>query len=279
MLSSKPGDVLLSAIKYAILVAFLLVTIAPFYWALVSSLKLPEELFSPRPSPIPRHLAWENYVALFTKTELPRWMFNSAVVAFGSTLLGVFFCSLAGFAFSKYRFRGSNVLFWIVLCSVSIPQVVTLVPVFSLMAHIGWRNSYQALIVPGAVNAFGIFLMRQYMQSVPDELLDACRMDGCSEFGIFWRVILPVVRPALGALAIFLWLTSWSNYLWPLVMIDSSDMFTMPLGLATLYANPWNIEYGPLMAGSVMSVLPIVAVFVAMQKQFIAGLTQGAVKS
>jgi len=266
-------------LKYAVLILFLLFTLAPFYWAVAASLKLPQELFAPQPSLIPRHPVMQNYVALFRQTELPRWMLNSAIVAVGSTLLGVFFCSLAGFAFGKYSFRGKDLLFLVVLGSVSIPQAVTIVPAFALMARIGWLNSYRALILPGAANAFGIFLMRQYMQSIPDEIMDAGRIDGCTEIGIFWRLILPVIRPALGALAIFLFLTAWTSYLWPLVMLSSSSMYTMPLGLATLYANPWNIEYGMLMAGAVISVLPIIIVFVLMQKQFIAGLTQGAVKA
>ncbi|MCL5074611.1 MAG: carbohydrate ABC transporter permease [Chloroflexi bacterium] len=278
MSRTNTSNPLLNTLIYTILIIFLLLTIAPFYWTVVSSLKEPAELFSPRPSLIPQKPILDNYFHLLKTTELSRWMLNSGVVAAGSTLLGIFFSSLAGYAFSKYRFAGRDFLFWVVLSSVSIPQLVTIIPMFALMARIGWLNTFQALIIPGAANAFGIFLMRQYIDSVPDELLDASRIDGCSEFQIYWQVILPVVRPALGALAIFLWLTSWNSYLWPLVMLHTSDMYTMPLGLATLYANPWNIEYGPLMAGSILSILPIMIIFIAMQKQFIVGLTQGAVK-
>lgn len=280
----RGGNVLLGRSKvglfvvYVVLVVFLLFTLAPFYWVVVCSLKSAGELFTPNPRLFPEHPTLENYASLVKGTRFLKWVLNSVVVSAGSTVLGGFFCSLAGFAFCKYQFRGKNMLFWVILGSVAIPQMVTLIPMFALMSRLGWVDTYQALILPGAVNAFGIFLMRQYMATVPDELMDASRIDGCSEFQIFLKVVLPIVKPGLGALAVFLWLTSWTSYLWPLVMTSTEEMYTIPLGLATLYANPWNIDYGPLMAGAALSVLPVVILFLSMQRQFIAGLTEGAVK-
>jgi len=193
--------------------------------------------------------------------------------------LGICLCSIAGYAFAKYDFKGKNLIFWMILGTVAIPQFVTIIPIFVIMVRSKLIDTYGALILPFSVNAFGMFLMRQYIAgAVPDALLDAARIDGCSEIGLLFRVVFPVVKPGLAILAIFLWLDSWSSYFWPLIMLKSQNRFTVPLGLATLYANPWNIRYELLMVGAFLSTLPMILVFVFMQENFVSGLTKGALK-
>lgn len=264
---------------YVVLLVLSLFSFIPFYWMANLSFKGEAEFFDPKPSFFPREFTIGNYLNLVSKTQFPRWVINSFIVSTLTVVLGLFICSLAGFAFAKYQFKGKKWLFWLILTSVAIPETVIIIPVFRLMVNLRVVDTYFALVLPFAMNVFGIFLMRQYIaMAFPDELMDSARIDGSSEFGIFWRLVIPVVRPGLGVLAIFLWLHSWSSYFWPLIMLRSRHMFTLPLGLATLYADPWNLQYGWLMAGSVISTLPIMALFLLAQEQFISGLTAGAIK-
>jgi ABC-type glycerol-3-phosphate transport system permease component len=262
---------------YALLLLGTVLTFGPFYWMVVSSLKPQGEIFTATLKLIPSNPTLEHYHHLVTRTGFVRWTFNSIVFALGTTALSLFFSSLAGFAFAKYEFRGKRLLFAIVLASVSIPQFVTIIPVYGLMVKLGLVNTYWGLILPFSVNALVIFLMRQYILGIPSELLDAARIDGSSEFGIFHRVIVPVIRPAMGAAGIFVFLTTWNQYLWPLIMVQSNDMMVAPVGLATL-STLYVIEYGQIMAGATLSTLPILVLFVVMQEQFVAGLTSGALK-
>ena len=202
---------------------------------------------------------------------------NSLVVALASTVLGLLFCSLGGYAFAKFDFPGKTVMFWVVIASVSIPAFTTVIPLFGWLAKLGLLDTYIVLILPFAANAFGIFLMRQYAMAVPNELLDAGRMDGAGEFRLYWSVVLPLLRPALGTVGVLIFIASWNSYIWPLVMMRSDEMLTLPVGVATLKGDQLP-EYGMLMAASVLSSVPIIIAFLIMQRQFIAGLTQGAVK-
>jgi ABC-type glycerol-3-phosphate transport system permease component len=262
---------------YAALIVGTILTIGPFYWMAVSSLKPPGEIFTATLQLVPSQPTFEHYRTLLARTPFLRWTFNSIVFALGTTALSLFFSTLAGFAFAKYEFRGKRMLFAIVLASVSIPQFVTIIPVYGLMVKLGLTNTYWGLILPFSVNALVIFLMRQYIGGIPSELLDAARIDGSSEFGIFYRVIVPVIRPAMGAAGIFVFLTTWNQYLWPLIMVQSNSMMVAPVGLATL-STLYVIEYGQIMAGAMLSTLPILVLFVLMQEQFVAGLTSGALK-
>ncbi|MEO8395203.1 MAG: carbohydrate ABC transporter permease, partial [Chloroflexota bacterium] len=203
---------------------------------------------------------------------------NTLAVALSNVVLQVFLCSLAGFAFAKYRFRGRSVLFTLVLGTVMIPVSVQLVPNYLLMAKLSWLNTLLPLIIPSAANAFGIFWMRQYMYSVPDELLDAARLDGSSEFGLYWRIVLPVVRPALGALALFVFTTSWNDFLLPLVYLRSEETFTVQLMIDHIFRVRFAQNFDLLMSASVLAIIPMTVLFFALQKQFIAGLTMGSVK-
>ena len=218
-----------------------------------------------------------NYRNLWKKVPYNRYFVNSVFIATASTLLTLFFCSLGGYAFAKYQFRGQKILFGILLASMMVPFQVLLVPLFGLMYDIGWLNSYKAIVIPFSVGAFGVFLMRQFIVTIPSELLDAARIDGCSEFGIYYRIVLPIIKPALGALTIYSFLGSWNGYLWPLIILRDEAKYTLPIGLANL-VGIYRQDYGILMAGTLLSLMPIVILFLAMQREFVQGITLGGVK-
>lgn len=214
----------------------------------------------------------------WTSHGYPRWFLNSLLVALTTVLLGVFFDSLAAFAFAKFNFPGRDILFAVLLLTVMIPYPVTLVPTFFIFAKLGLYNTYAALIIPGLVSAFGIFLVRQYLQSVPDDMIDAAHVDGAGDFNVYWHVILPTARPVLAALAVFRFIFQWNTYLYPLVLTNRDSMKTLQLGLATLEDAHGSIDYGLQMAGAAIAVVPVLVIYMFMQKHFISGITMGAVK-
>lgn len=269
---------LLNVLLYALLLGIAIAVITPFYLMIASSFRPEGDITSPSQSLVPNRFVLENYSYLLKNTLFTRWFANTVIVAGGMTILGLFLCSLGGFGFAKYNFRGRDVLFLIIIGSVTIPQVVTIVPVFAMMAGLGLLNTYWVLILPHAPNAFGLFFMRQYISSVPDDMIEAARIDGCSEFRIYWQIVLPVIKPALGALSILLFLHGWMAYLWPLVMTNSDRMLTVPVGIATMYNSMDRTLYGSMLAAAAISTAPILIVFLLAQKAFIAGLTIGATK-
>ncbi len=263
---------------YAILIVAAFLSLVPFYWMIMSSFKPLNDILTIPVTVVPPHFTLDNYSNLLTQTLFLRSVLNTLVVAGSSMVLQVFLCALAGFAFAKYRFRGRNLLFTLVLGTVMIPVSVQLVPNYILMAKIGWLNTLLPLIIPTAANAFGIFWMRQYMYSVPDELLDAGRLDGASEFGLFWRIVVPVVRPALSALALFVFTTSWNDFLLPLVYLRSQETFTVQLMIDSIFRVRFQQNFDLLMSASVLAVIPMTLLFFTLQQQFVAGLTLGSVK-
>ena len=204
---------------------------------------------------------------------------NSVVVAVTVTLGNLAFCSMLGYAFAKIDFAGRTWLFRLVLATLMIPGMVLLVPLFVLVSRIGLVNTYPALILPFLAGPFGVFLMRQFMQGIPDELIDAARVDGAGEFRIFLRVVMPLCKPALATLAILTFLGSWNNFLWPLVAASTEDMYTLPVALALYSVGQNSTNYGLLLAGSVVVVLPILVVFFALQRHFVQGLATTGLKS
>jgi len=279
LLTKGKSNILSKLLIYFLITLLAIITLLPFFWMIVCSLKSNADFYNPVASLFTQNPIVDNYINLFKKTNFARWLLNSFLVSILSTVLGLAICSMAGFAFAVYKFKFKNLIFWTVLISVAIPEIVTIIPVFKLMVRIGLIDNYLSLVFPYAVSMFGIFMMKQYIaSSFPKDLLDAARIDGLSEFGIYLKVVLPVIRPGLAVLGIYIWLTSWSGYFWPLIMLKSRDMMTMPLGLATLYANPWNLEWGIMMAGSFLSTLPIIILFLVAQEQFISGITSGAMK-
>ena len=274
----RHGDLLIKGASYGALIALCIFMVFPFVWMLVSSFKPFEEIFAGRTF-LPQNPTFDNYTRLFTQHDALRKFWNSFYIATTSTALSVFLCALGGYAFAKFRFPGRNLLFTLMLASMTIPFAVLLVPLFVMMRNVfGWIDTPWPLIIPGAANAFGIFFMRQYMLSVSDDMLDAARIDGASEFSIFLRVVLPTSLPGLASLGIIFFMASWNNFLWPLAVLRSEQMHTVPIMLNSLQGPPGRTAFDLLMAGSVASVIPMLIVFFLLQRYLIAGITAGSVK-
>ncbi|MEJ7652206.1 MAG: carbohydrate ABC transporter permease [Chloroflexia bacterium] len=261
----------------AVLLLLVVLTALPFLFMAFSAFKPNSEIFGEPITLFPRDWTILNMQDLLATVPFARWFINTVIVAVLGTILTVTLSSLAGFAFAKYDFWGKNVLFTLMLVTILIPFQVLLVPQFQIIRTLGWFNTYQALIVPGAVSAFGIFLMRQYTISLPNELLDAARVDGASEFTIWWRVIFPLVRPGLAVLAILSFTNNWNDFFWPLIVTTEPSMFVINLGIASL-VGPYDYQYGILLSGALLASLPVIIVFLFFQRQFLEGLTAGAVK-
>lgn len=266
-----------------VLVALGLVTVFPYLFNILASFKPNSEIFSLPVSVFPKKWQLANYPDLFALYPYARWLANSIIIATGSTVISLLVCSLAAFALAKYKFRGNGPVFSIVLTTMAFPIAMLLIPLFLQLARLKLLNTYWALLLPFAASPFGVFLIRQYIVAVDDALLDAARIDGCSEFGIYWRIILPVIRPALGVWAIIAFTNSWNDYLWPSVAMSDMNMFTVPVGLAGLGGGMGaqtmtNTPYGSIMAGATIAILPVLLLFIIAQRQFITGLKAGAVK-
>jgi ABC-type glycerol-3-phosphate transport system permease component len=263
---------------YLVLLATTAFMVFPFVWMLVSSLKPFEEIFA-GDSFLPEHWTFQNYVSFFDQRNAARSMWNSFYISTSATLLALLLCAMGGYGFAKFRFPGRGFFFGFVIATLAIPFVVTLVPLFVMMRNtFHWIDTPWPLIVPGAASAFGIFFMRQYMLSIPNELLDAARVDGAGELRIFARIVLPLTAPALVALGIIFFIASWNNFLWPLVVLPSPENWTLPLTLRSLQGPPGRTPYDILMAGSVVSTVPLIVVFLVLQRRLIAGIMAGTVK-
>jgi ABC-type glycerol-3-phosphate transport system permease component len=254
--------------------------VIPLYWLLVSSFKPIEHLA--QLSVLPAVVTLDNYVQAFNSL-VPRWLLNTLFITVLTTVLGLAVAALAAFGFARYPFRGRTVLFAVVLISLAIPEYASVLPQFLIMRQFGLLNTYAAVILPMAANALALFLLRQYFSQLPEDLFDAARLDGASEFRAFLTIGVPLVAPGLGAAGLILFLSAWNAYLLPLVMLNRSEEFTIPVGLAFLHSqlnvgymehSPW----GPVIAGTVLSILPIIVCLLLMQRFFIRGLTAGAVK-
>jgi multiple sugar transport system permease protein len=210
--------------------------------------------------------------------EYGRYYLNTALVTGASMFLVLFTDALAAYAFAKFNFRGKNLLFWIMIGTMLLPIYATLIPSFWLFSKLKLINSYAALIIPGVIDAYGIFLLRQYMESIPDELLDAAKVDGAGAFRRFWQIVVPLSRPALGTLAIFKFLGVWNDYLWPLVVIRQPTMYTLTLGIASMEVRQGLVVTGSQMAASVLATIPVLILVLIAQRQFLRGLTVGAFK-
>ena len=251
--------------------------LVPFYWLVVASTHRTRDIFSNPPNLVPGDQLWTNLYNLFTEAHFGAALQNSLLIALLYALFGAVVCTMAGYAFAKFSFYGQNVLFGMVLVILALPSQVTLVPLFQIMVSLGWLNTYQALILPNLALPFGIFLMRQTMQAVPDELIQAARVDGAGEFRIFLQIVLPTMRPALAALGIFMFMGQWNDFVYPLIVLRTPDAYTVPVALATLQGVS-TTDYGQLLAGTAMSVLPVLGMFLFLQRQFVAGILAGAIK-
>lgn len=256
-----------------------LMMLIPFYFMFVFATHTRADIFTLPPPLWFGNEFFTNLALLNSKIPFWRNLGWSLYVAIMSTVLTLFFCSMAGYAFALMKFRFKNYIFAMVLGTMLVPSFMNMIPSFMIMDLLGWIDEHRALYLPTAANAFGIFLMRQFaLSAVPPELLDAARIDGCSEFGIYWRIVLPLLKPALGTLGLITFISSWNNFMGPLIVMRSIENYTLPLALRTLQS-PVNTEWGALMAGSAIATLPLIILFVLSSKQLIAGMTAGAVKS
>lgn len=273
--TSPPGRTAWSPGRLALhagLIAGSVIMVLPFVWMISTSLKAPHEVFTYPPVWIPDPPVWDNYRQAVSVMPFGRFYLNSLIVAVGVTVLQLLTSSLAAFAFARLRFRGREVIFLLYLATLMIPFQVTMIPNFILMRFFGWFDSYQALILPPAFSAFSTFLMRQFFLGIPRELDDAARLDGASSFRIWWQIIVPLSSPVIAALTIFTFLNSWNDFLWPLVITNSLEMRTLPVGL-TAFQGQYKVEWHLLMAGSVIAILPVLVVYVIGQKSFVQGIT------
>jgi multiple sugar transport system permease protein len=263
---------------YVVLGLGLLATLTPFLWMLLGSFKPEAELQRVPPTWWPQAPGLQNYRELFDRLDFPRFFANSLVVAVTVTLGNLVFCSMLGYALAKLEFAGKRVLFGLVLGMLMVPGVVTFVPLFVLISNLGMVNTFPGLILPFLATPLGVFLMRQFISGLPDELLEAARIDGAGEWRIFSRVIMPLCGPPLATLGILTFLGSWNNFLWPLVVAQSEDKYTLPVALALYSVGQNATRYGLLMAGSVVVILPVILLFVLLQRYFVQGIATTGIK-
>ncbi|ACJ34380.1 carbohydrate ABC transporter permease [Anoxybacillus flavithermus] len=261
------------ALLYTILVLYAIVTMIPFLWALSSSFKTLEEIVSGSISFIPKDFTLDNYKQIFIEQELfPRWFMNSVIIAVTVTMLNLIFNSMAGYALARLQFRGKQTIFMIILAVLMIPAQVTMIPNYLILKQLGWLNSYQGMIVPAMINATFIFMMRQFFINFPKELEEAAALDGLSRIGTFFRIVLPLARPALAAQAIFVFMGSWNDFMRPLIILSDPQLFTLPLGLNSFkgqYISYWNY----IMAASMVFTMPVLVIYAFFNRYFIKGIS------
>lgn len=273
------GLVARKTIKWAVLFFLAIITLGPFFWMVSTSFKPSDESIAFPPTFLPEDpVGFKNYYTVLTDVPFFRFYYNSLVQAITATVGALFTSSLAGYIFAKFWFKGQNILFMFILSTLMVPLFVIIIPIFLMIRWMNLVDSLWALIIPGLASAFGIFLMRQFMKSIPFDFLDAGRIDGCGEFGIFARIIVPLSRPAFSALGIFHFMIQWDSFIWPLVVIENINKRTLPLGLALFTQQFGTQDYNLIMAAAVLAVLPVIVVFLFAQRSFIEGITLTGIK-
>lgn len=254
---------------YLLLSAIALVMLFPLLWLVGTSFKSPtEDIFSFPPQLIPQEPTLNNFVTVWQTYPFADYLLNSAIVAIFTVGLNLLFCALAAYPLARLNFKGRKLLFTLIVATIVIPFQIVMIPLYILVVNLGLRNTYLGVILPNLASAFGIFLLRQAFAAVPTELEEAARMDGCSELGIWWHIMLPAIRPALVTLAIFVFIAAWSDFLWPLIVLDRPEYYTLPLGVATL-AGTFSLDWRLIAAGSVISIAPIILLFMFVQRYII----------
>jgi multiple sugar transport system permease protein len=266
-----------AALLHAALVLGAVLAAAPMLWMLSASLMPAGEATTYPPRLLPSVATLEHYRTLFTRLDLGRNLLNSSLIAFTVTAVSLVINSMAGYAMAKLRFRGRDRLFGVLSAGLIMPVQVAMLPLFLLFKQLGLINTYWGVIVPSLASIFGIFLIRQYTRSIPDDLLDAARIDGASELRIYWSVVLPVIRPILATLSIWTFLTTWNDLMWPLIVLSDSSRYTLPVALANLVGEHVQ-DTELMMAGSVITVLPVMLTFLVLQRHYVEGITAGSVK-
>lgn len=270
---------LFGVLRHVTLVVFSVVFLFPFVWMVLTSFKPEDEMFINEIRLIPeRFAAYENYSIAFSETPLVRFMLNGIIVTVAIFLSQIAIAVPASYALAKLNFKGKQVVFMGILACLMIPPQAVSIPWYLLMYKFGWLDSYEALIAPFSISVFGIFLMRQFFNSVPDDLISAARLDGLSEFGIIWRIMVPTAIPALIAFGIFSIVAHWNDYFWPLIVANSQDIYTPPLGVVAFKSDEAGDSYGPLMAAATVIVAPLIIAYLCAQKRFIEGITMSGMK-
>jgi multiple sugar transport system permease protein len=262
---------------YAALTVAAAALLMPFFWMAMSSLKTNNEVFTIPIKWLPETAVWSNYTDIFTKSSMTTWLRNTLMLSVTVTFLQVLTGSFAAYGFSKVRFRGRNLLFLAYIATIAVPWQSYMIPQFILMSKLQLSNTMLSIIALQAFGAFGVFLMKQFYETIPEELSEAARIDGLSEYGIYWRIILPLSKPAIASLSLLTFVTTWNDYLGPLIYLRKPDLWTIQLGLRT-FISQYNAEYALIMAGSVLSVLPIAIVFMLGQRYFVEGITTTGLK-
>jgi multiple sugar transport system permease protein len=263
---------------YSILVVGLVLMVAPFLWMLLGSFKPRAEFLQSVPSWLPKAPTFDNYDRLIARLDFPRFFLNSIIVAVAITAGNLIFSPMLGYALAKLRFSGRRVLLLLVLATLMLPASATLIPLFVLMSSLGLVNTYPGLVLPFLAGAFGVFLTRQFFQGLPDELLEAARIDGASEFRIFWTIAMPLATPVLATLGILTFLGAWNGFIYPLVMAQEPEMYTLPVALATFATGQFQADHGMLMAGSVLLVIPVLLIFIVVQRWVTEGIATTGLK-
>jgi ABC-type glycerol-3-phosphate transport system permease component len=279
MTTKGPARVARATFLYALLITGAIISIFPLYWMVISSLQSRGETFVLPPNLWVSTPVWQNYLTVFEKTNFATGFVNSTFVTVVKTFFTLLFSAMGGFAFAKYNFPGRDGLFVFLLGTMMIPGIVTLIPIFMVIVSLGWVDTYEALIIPGLASAFGIFLMRQYMLTIPDELLAAARIDGAGDLRIFFQVALPMSMPPLITLAIFTFFANWNDLLWPVIIIRTAQHYTLPLTIMLLRSRfPLNVDYSVIFAASFMATIPTLLVFFWLQRHFQGDVLGGALR-
>lgn len=260
------------ALAYGALTLLAVVSLVPFLWGLSTSLKSIDEIFLFPPKWLPSDLRFDNYTTLWRDFPMNQWLLNSIKVSFVGVFGSLLFCSMSAYAFARLRFPGRDILFYLFLSTMMIPGAVTMIPSFVLMRYLGWIDTHYALIVPGLASAFGTFLLRQFFLTIPSELEDAARIDGARYWQIYLRIILPLSGPALATLGVFTFMGVWNDFIWPLIVINTPELMTLPVGLGFVN-DVRNTDWARLMAGDMIMLAPTVVLFICAQRYFVRGIT------
>jgi len=264
-------------IKYTLLFLVSFIGLLPFYWMVSCSFKTNENMFLMPPQWFPHPVNWSAYGEAWKAQDFTRYFLNTAFVAIAITAGNLLLGSLAGYSLSKFRYFGRGLLFLLILSTMMLPLEVTMVPLFLIIKKLGWPNTYQGLIVPFLVEGFGVFLMRQYLQGIPNELIEAARIDGASELRIYGQIVMPLCKPALAALGVFTFREAWDMYIWPLIIVTKDSLRTLPLGIS-LFMSSFGTAWDQLMAVAAIGTLPMVLLFFFLQRSFIQGITVSGLK-
>ena len=276
-MSRKTKKILTDVLLYTILIAISLFMLLPFVWMLSTSFKLAQDIFGYPPQFIPDNPVWDNYTYVIAKGAF-RNLYNTAFIAALYTIASLFFTTLGGYGFAKFKFPGRDALFAFLLATMVIPGAVMMVPSFIIIRNIGWVDTPWALIIPGAASAFGIFFFRQFISTISDELLDAARIDGATEFGIYWRIILPIIAPAMTSMGLIFFMGSWNAYQGPRIYLTSPSKFVLTQAIMSMQGSAGFTAWGEYMALSVISLIPLLILFLVFQRRIVEGIMAGAVK-